>query len=131
MKGNKQINICPMKMIRVAKDLSMEKMAEYFGVTGAYISAIEKGDRSMRVQTLLFGLYNLGIYFHDYEMLESFSETLLNDDLADTEKYKFMLIKTLGVVDTEFKNETQELLEKYYYSKKNDKVKKISYYTKI
>lgn len=125
MKDNEQINIKPLRMIRIAKDLTMEEMGEYFLVTKAYISALEKGNRSINFRTLRFGLDNLNISLEDYNTLEEFSETLLNDELSNKDRYKFMLIKTLGVVDTELKEETEELLDKYYYSKKRGTAKKI------
>ena len=52
-------------MIRIAKDLNMEQMAEYFLVTKAYISALEKGKREMNFRTLKYGLDNLGITLDD------------------------------------------------------------------
>lgn len=125
MKDNEQINIKPLRMIRIAKDLTMEEMGEYFLVTKAYISALEKGNRSINFRTLRFGLNNLNISLEDYNTLEEFSETLLNDELSNRDRYKFMLIKTLGVVDTELKEETEELLDKYYYSKKRGNAKNI------
>ncbi len=39
---NKQINITPMRIIRIAKDLIITDMANYFMVTPAYIGALEK-----------------------------------------------------------------------------------------
>ena len=117
----KQLNITPIRMIRIIKDLSMDEMAEYFMVTKAYISAIEKRERKFRIQTLKFGLDNMNISLEDYYILEDFSNELLNEELSDRDKYKFMLIKTLGIVEPEAKDKTDELLDNLYY--KNSKKK--------
>lgn len=110
-----QINLMPIRIIRIAKDLSMEEMANYFMVTKAYISAIEKNKRKIRIQTLKFGLDNMNISLDDYYELQDFSQELLNIELSERDKYKFMLIKTLGVVSPEQKTQSEELLEKFYY----------------
>ncbi|MBE6160474.1 MAG: helix-turn-helix transcriptional regulator [Lactobacillales bacterium] len=107
-------NIVPLRIIRIAKDLSMEEMANNFMVTKAYISAVEKGDRKMKIQTLKFGLDNMNINLDDYFQLEKFSEELLDSELSNSDKFKFMLIKTLGIVSIKLKVKSEEILEKYY-----------------
>lgn len=110
-------NIMPLRMIRIAKDLTLDEMANYFMVTKAYMSAIENNKREMHIRTLKFGLIEMNINLDDYLQLQEFSVDLLNSDLPDRDKYKFMLIKTLGVVSPELKIETEELLDNYYYKK--------------
>lgn len=121
---DKQINITPMRMIRIAKDLTMTDMANYFMVTPAYIGALEKNQRKIKIQSLKFGLDNLGISLDDYFLLENFSKNLLNDNISDEYKYRYMLIKTLGVVNPELKVQTEELLEKYYTPSETNKSRK-------
>ena len=111
----KEINISPIRMIRIAKDLTMEEMAQFFLVTRAYISAIEKNKREFRLRTLKFGLNNLNISLNDYFILEEFSQELLNSELCNRDKYKFMLIKTLCILEPDEKNSSEEILEKYGY----------------
>lgn len=121
---DKQINITPMRMIRIAKDLTMTDMANYFMVTPAYIGVLEKNQRKIKIQSLKFGLDNLGISLDDYFLLENFSKNLLNDNISDECKYRYMLIKTLGVVNPELKVQTEELLEKYYTPSETNKSRK-------
>lgn len=116
-------SIMPLRMIRIAKDLNMEQMAEYFKVTKAYISALEKGKRDMNFRTLKYGLDNLGITLDDYSDLDSFREYLENQSLAQQDKFKFMLIKTLGVVSPELKENTNELITIYLDNRVNKNVK--------
>ena len=40
----KQVNITPIRMIRIIKDLSMDEMAQLFMVSKAYIRVIESQD---------------------------------------------------------------------------------------
>ena len=41
MNNEKKWNLVPLKMIRIAKNMSTEEMASHFEVTTAYINAIE------------------------------------------------------------------------------------------
>lgn len=113
-----QVNIKPLRMIRIAKDLSLDEMASFFMVTKAYISAIEKNQRKMKPQTLKLGLESMNISMDEYFQLEEFSQELLKSELSDRNKYMAMLIKTLGVVSHELKPQSEELLEKFYYEKR-------------
>ena len=108
----KNTSIMPLRMIRIAKDLNMEQMAEYFLVTKAYISALEKGKREMNFRTLKYGLDNLGITLDDYSDLDGFREYIEKQPLDQQSKFKFMLIKTLGVVSPELKENAEELAGK-------------------
>jgi len=110
-------------MIRIAKDLKMEQMSEFFGVTTAYISAIEKGIREMNTKTLEIGLNNLGISLEEYNTLEKFKEYIEILPLEDQNKFKFMLIKTLGVVYPNLKENTEELINNYLNNNEKQKNK--------
>lgn len=113
----KEINITPIRMIRIIKDISMEEMADLFMVSKAYISAIENNQRKFRIQTLKYGLDKLNISLENYYILEEFSQELLITELPDRDKYKFMLIKTLGVVEPDTMIQTEELLQNNCYKK--------------
>ena len=119
----KNTSIMPLRMIRIAKDLNMDQMAKYFLVTEAYISALEKGKRNMNFRTLKYGLDNLGISLDDYSNLNSFREYLENQPLDQQSKFKFMLIKTLGVVSPELKENANELITNYLDNSVNMNVK--------
>lgn len=112
-----ETNLTPLRMIRIAKDLTREEMAEHFLVSSAYIGAIENNQRQMSRGTLKYGLMSLDITLEEYKSLEEFKEELLSKDLNECDKYKFMLIKTLGIVDKEEQEKTEDLLEKCYYKK--------------
>lgn len=119
----KNTSIMPLRMIRIAKDLNMEQMAEYFLVTKAYISALEKGEREMNFRTLKYGLDNLGITLDDYSDLDGFREYIEKQPLDQQSKFKFMLIKTLGVVSPELKENAEELISRYLDNSINKNVK--------
>jgi len=119
----KKDNIMTLRMIRIAKDLNMEQMAEYFLVTKAYISALEKGKREMNFRTLKYGLDNLGITLDDYSDLDNFREYLESQPLDQQSKFKFMLIKTLGTVSPELKENANQLISNYLDNNINKSVK--------
>ena len=119
----KNTSIMPLRMIRIAKDLNMEQMAEYFLVTKSYISAREKGKREMNFRTLKYGLDNLGITLDDYSDLDGFREYIEKQPLDQQSKFKFMLIKTLGVVSPELKENAEELISRYLDNSINKNVK--------
>ena len=106
-------NIMPLRMIRIVKDLKMKEMAAYFEVTPAYIGAIENGEREMNFRTIKYGLDNLGISRDSYEELVEFQNKLINSDMSDEDRFKFMLIKTLGVVSPELKEQSTFILNEY------------------
>lgn len=109
--------LSPLKFIRIAKDMKMREMAEIFEVTSAYISAIEMGQRKIKKQVLIYGLNDLNINYDDYLELESLSyELSLREDIDDLKKYRIMLIKAIGVVDIDLKEEIDQLLDTYYRS---------------
>ena len=110
-----KINLNPLRMIRISKDLTREEMAEYFLVTPAYIGAIESNKKEMTTRTLKSGLHYLNITLDEYESLRDFGDELLQTELSDDKKYTYMLIKTLGIVEKSLKEETEQYLEKYYY----------------
>ena len=110
-----EINLNPLRMIRISKDLTREEMAEYFLVTPAYIGAIENNKRAMTTRTLRSGLNYLNITLDEYESLRNFGNALLQTELSKDKKYAYMLIKTLGIVEKSLKEEAEQSLEKYYY----------------
>ena len=97
-------------MIRIAKDFSTEEMANFFEITSAYVGAIESGKRIMHFRTLKYGLNNLNITFDDYVELDEFSSILLEKDIEDREKFKYMMMKTIGILTPEIRFEIDEIL---------------------
>lgn len=111
-------SLVPLKFIRIAKDMSSKDFAEYFLVSPAYISAIEKGQRQMHPRTIKSGLRDMGIEFEDYLELEQLAKELNLKDIEEGKKYRIMLIKAIGVADTSLKDISEQLLDTYYRNKK-------------
>lgn len=111
-------DLVPLRFIRIAKDMSSKDFAEYFLVSPAYISAIEKGQRQMHPRTIKSGLRDMGIEYEDYLELEQLAKELNLQEIEDGEKYRMMLIKAIGVINPSLKEETEQLLDTYYRYKK-------------
>ena len=56
-------------------------------------------------------VYNIKLY--EIMELQEFIENLESSELTHLEKYRFILIKTLGIVNKDLKEESQELLDNY------------------
>lgn len=118
-KEKNKINLDPIRFIKIAKDMSSKEMAEYFGVTSAYISNITASElspnkRNMSKRVLLYGLERLGIFYSDYLELEAFSYEISNKEISDNRKFRYMLIKAIGTVCPELKEESEKILNTYY-----------------
>lgn len=113
-----KVNLNPIRMIRISKDLTKSELAEYFKVSSTFMGLVENGKRKFKIQVLKFGLDNLGISLEDYHTLEEFSEFLSNQDLSDNTKYRFMLMKTIGVINPDLKAESDAFLDKKILQKK-------------
>ena len=109
----------PIKLIRMTRGYTINKMAECFNVTDEYIEDVEQGKSILNVQQLQLGLKNLGISFEDYQELENFYVELSSMEITEDARYKFMLIKALGVAYNHLKADTEELLNKYLEKEKN------------
>ena len=117
MNNEKKWNLVPLKMIRIVKNMSTEEMAGHFEVTTAYINAIENGIKTFRPTTLKYGLIGLNISYEDYEELENFSNYLSEKELNKQDKYKYMLMKTIGILSPEQRNIIEEYLNNTLESK--------------
>jgi len=125
-------SLVPLKFIRIAKDMKSKEMAEAFGVTTAYISAIETTSRNIRKQTLIYGLQKLNINYADYLELEALSyELSLREDIDDLKKYRIMLIKAIGVINPTLKQNCEELLNTYYIKQEKRKSQTTSVKKKV
>ena len=117
MYNEKKWNLVPLKMIRIAKNMSTEEMASHFEVTTAYINLIENGDKALRKTTLKYGLIGLNISYEDYSELENFSNYLLEKEIDKHDKYKYMLMKTIGILSPEERIIIEEYLNNALDSK--------------
>lgn len=111
MKCENKYSIVPLKMIRIVKGLKVSEMAIYFECSQALISSIENETRSMYPKTLIKGLKKLGITFEDYEELVDFRNSLYDIQKNDEDKYKYMLIKTIGILLPNEKDKLNEFLD--------------------
>lgn len=112
------------RLVRIVKDLRQKEMAETFSATPPYINSIENGTRVFREQTLFYGLYNLDISIEDYRELEDFCLKISETDLDDKDKYKFALIKAIGTVAPDLKDEAEATLNKYLVQSKNNEIER-------
>ena len=117
MKGKNLFNTTPIKIIRIVKGITVEKMADCFGVSHTYITFIENEERSFRTQTLEYGLNNLGISIDEYNEISEFRKFLESKKIEDKEKYKYMLLKTIGVFTPLMKEEIDQTLNIYLSTK--------------
>lgn len=103
-----------MKAVRIALDLSIEEFSNKLGVTSSYISAIENRKKhiSMSLMEKMKEVYN--IKMSEYMQIQEFLEFLETLELTYLEKYRFMIIKSLGVVDINMKDRCQNLLDNYF-----------------
>ena len=97
--------------------MSTEEMAGHFEVTTAYINLIENGDKDFRKTTLKYGLMGLNISYEDYSELENFSNYLSEKELDKHDKYKYMLMKTIGILSSEERNIIEDYLNNALDSK--------------
>lgn len=105
-----KFNTAPLRLIKIAKNLTTLEMAKHFECSSAYINAIENETRDMHFRTLKYGLDNLGITIGEYDELVEFRKSLSEKDLEDKEKFKYMLMKTIGVITPEIKEQIDEIL---------------------
>lgn len=126
------VNITPLRLIRISKDLNAVQMGKIFGVSYAYISAVEKGQRKMHPDRLELGLIELGIPYDLYRELSSFCEMIDQKNLSAQDQFKFCLIKTIGITSPDLKEQSEQLLEQFLPLEDYQKVPIIIYqYQKI
>ena len=97
-----------MLVLRTILGMKPAEFAEKFACTGAYISAIENGTRSMKFQTLCYGLNNLGISYDRYLELDSFVNSIANEELDEQNKRRLMMLKAMSITETD-----EEVKKKY------------------
>lgn len=107
-------NIIPLRLIRISLDMKQVEIAKYFSVSGAYFGMVEKGKRNLDNDKLRNGLEKLGISLYDYVDLFLFCERVSDLDISDYDKYKYALIKTIGVVNTMLRDESEQILVKNF-----------------
>ena len=115
---NEKVNLNPIRMIRISKDLTKSELAEYFKVSSTFMGLVENGKRKFKIQVLKYGLDNLGISLEDYDTLVEFSEFLSSQDLSDNTKYRFMLMKTIGIINPDLKAQSEAFLDKKILQKR-------------
>lgn len=102
--------LIPLRLIRIVKNMDAKEMATYFDISTPYISSMENGNRKINEDILERGLNNLGIDIKEYQELESFCNDLAESELNYQDKYRYALMKALGVVEPGFKSETEAFL---------------------
>lgn len=102
--------LIPLRLIRIVKNMDAKEMATYFDISTPYISSMENGNRKINEDILERGLNNLGIDIKEYQELENFCNDLEELELDFQDKYRYALMKALGVVEPGFKSETEAFL---------------------
>lgn len=102
-----------LKAIRITLDLSIKEFSDKLNVHQSYINEIETGKRPItsKFRIKLKEVYNIKLY--ESMELQEFIDDLESSELTHLEKYRFILIKTLGIVNKDLKEESQELLDNY------------------
>lgn len=104
-------SIHPLKMIRIAFDMKQKEIAPLFSLTNGCYNMAEKGTYNIPIPKLNQGLEKLGISLQDYLDLYFFCEQISNTNMENIEKYRFALIKTIGIINIEFQNEVDNQLK--------------------
>ena len=92
-------DIVPLYLVRIANNMSVKEFADAFMVTGAYINAIEKGDKVMNRRTIKMGMIDLGSSYEDYLKLQEVCELLAECEIPEIKKYQLGLMKALSLFD--------------------------------
>ena len=102
-----------LKAIRITLDLSIKEFSDKLNTHQSYISEIESGKRPItsKFRMKLKEVYKIKLY--EIMELQEFIDDLESSELTHLEKYRFILIKTLGIVNKDLKEESQELLDNY------------------
>jgi len=122
-KVEERLNLNPLRMIRIAKDLSDKDLGEIFKVSGTYVAAIENTDGHLPKDILETGLACINISMDDYLELLGFKVELEASDIDDREKYKFMLFKTLGITDEKAKADVEKIIREGFYERNKSNTK--------
>ncbi len=112
-----QLNISPIKMIRLVKNLSCEEMADVFNITKDNYDLVENSNYNIDTKKLIRGLNLLQINISDYLLLIEFSQHLDNSELSELNKYKYMLIESLEIMTPERQYICEDQLNSYFYNK--------------
>ena len=116
MEDNKY-NITTLRMIRIVNDLNIAQMSKYFNISSKHEKDAENGIRPIYKTTFESGINNLMISMEQYNELEEFRKILVEKDLEDKEKFKYMLMKTIGVLSFEIKDQIDEVLDNILMAK--------------
>ena len=122
-KVEERLNLNPLRMIRIAKDLSDKDLGEIFKVSGTYVAAIENTDSHLPKDILETGLACINISMDDYLELLEFKVELEASDIDDRDKYKFMLFKTLGITDEKAKADVEKIIREGFYERNKPNTK--------
>ena len=103
-------NLNSLRAIRIVKDMKTDDFANAFGVTKSYICALEKNEKNIKIQTLKYGLDNLGISLDDYNELEEYGKLLSTYNIDEKKKFALFLIKAISVSTKELSEQADFIL---------------------
>ena len=104
--------LIPLRLIRIALGIKVNKMAEAFCCPAIKINNIENGKTKINdIDFLETGFSNIGVPTYKYLFLSEFSKFLSEkEELTEIEKYQFMLIKALGIVNSELTEQCEQTI---------------------
>lgn len=105
-------NLSALKVIAVAKGISLKELAKYFNCTQAYFNECANGKKTIRLERLIHGLTNMNIRTSEYFELEEIKEYMIKNEYDALIMYQAMLTKALGMVDPNLKSEASIVVEK-------------------
>ncbi len=90
----------PLCVIKIAKKMSSEELANIFGITYGHMKDIEQGNKFLKETKLIKGLDKLGIDYNKYLEYQLFLEKLVDSSISIEKKWNIGLGRALGLSNT-------------------------------
>ncbi len=87
----------PLCVIKIAKKMSSEELANIFGITYGHMKDIEQGNKFLKETKLIKGLDKLGIDYNKYLEYQLFLEKLVDSSISIEKKLSIALGRALGL----------------------------------
>ena len=103
------LDFMPLRLIRIAMNLSQEDFAKMLNVSRSYICMIEKSERVVSKDTLINWLDILNISYNDYMKLDDYILKVRKKNISDALKYSKSLLKALLTIHPELQKSSNEV----------------------
>lgn len=108
---NETHNLSALKIIAVAKGITLKELSKYFECTPAYFNECANGKKKIKLEKLTRSLTNMNIRTSEYFMLEEMRDYMIENGYDHLKIYQAMLAKAIGMVNPELKEEANSLIE--------------------